>query len=526
MANILHGQRLRTGLSTGTGKLARILGPDYGPNGRTTVCDQKYDIPLVVNTGKKILPDFTLEDPVENLGAVLLRDAILQGDFSSGDGTIVTAVLADAMIKEGMKAIANGISPIALRKGIRKASRRVQEVLQNAAVSAQGPDVFYQVARIASDSEKIGQLVAEAFETLGPEGIIHVADSQQTQNRLELTMGIQYDYGFYSSTFANDEPRRTASMEKPYVLLINHRVRQPEQLEKILIETAEKQVPLCVIASDLDDPVVHFILANVRRGVVQVLAGHAPGHGDTRRRNMQALAAKTGAVVIDEECGLELAQCGLEVCGRVDSVWMDKDNTNLQGFPMEDPETVSHLRTYVTSLLAEADTPEKREKLELTLSMLCGGMATIYAGGYSEFEMFENQHRIENAVSAVYSAIRTGILPGGGKSYLLAVPVLDELLEDCDEDDSWGILCVRNALMKPAGMLADNAGDNGSYIVAKLLEAPEQPFYGYDVAQHCFCDLRAAGIVDPMGSTCIAFQSAAETAASVLTIESAVFLEK
>lgn len=526
MANILHGQSLLSGLSLGTSKLARILGPNYGPKGRTTIVDQKYDIPLVVNTGKKILPDFTLEDPAENLGAVLLRDSILNADLSSGDGTIVSTILADAIIKEGMKLIANGISPIQLRKGILKAAQTVQEVLQKSAIAADDPATRLAVATIASDSEKIGKMVSDAFTAVGSEGIITVKDSQRTANYLDIAMGVRYEYGFWSSTFANDEARRTATMDNPYILLINQRVRHGSELEKVLIETAQKQIPLCIIASDLDDEVLHFILANVQRGIVQVLAGHAPGHGDTRDRNFRALSAKTGAVVIDEECGLVLSECGLEVCGQADSIWMDKDNTKIQGFPLENPEAVSHVRAYTTSALADANTPEKLEKLRLTLAMLSDGMATIYAGGYSEFEMFENQHRIENAVSAVYSGIRTGILPGGGKSFLLAVPELDRLMEESEEEYRLGIRCVRQALLAPAQMLADNAGDNGAYIVSTLLEKIHDPFYGFDAENHTFCDLRRAGIVDPMGTAAIAFQIAAETAATLLTIDSAVLKEK
>lgn len=513
-------------MTAGADKAAGLLAPNYGPNGRNTVYDQKYDIPLIINTGKKILSDLQLTDRTENLGTVLLRDAALKMDQTEGDGTIATAIMAGRIIQEGQKLIASGASPVQLRQGIRKGIPAVEKAIRRMTLPAVSRDIIEKTASIAADSEELGRLVADAFDAAGPEGSIAVTDSQEAANRLEISNGIKYEYGYLSSAFINIPEKRRAVLEKPYILLVNKKIRAFSELEHILHEIIDRQVPLLIIAEDMEEAVTASLAANVSRKVFRVVAANGPGHGDTRRRNMQAVAAKTGGIVIEENCGLELKDCGLEVCGQADYICVDRETTLITGLHHADEEKVAVLKKNVNTALETETADYEIEKLNLTKSILAGKMVTVIAGGITEYEMFENQHQIENAVSAVYAATRAGVTVGGGKAYLLALPVIEQMMEQCTKEDRLGLLCIRQALTAPVHQIAENAGDNGAYVLSVLLEHPDRPFWGYDAASHTFGDLREKGILDPVETVCLSFRIAAEIAASILTVSAAVIAEK
>lgn len=478
--------------------LTGLLAPNYGPNGRNTIYDQKYDIPLVINTGQKILSDFSLEASIENTGAVLLKDALLEVSHKTGDGTVGTAVMAGAVLKKGRTLLSAGVNPIRLRSSIHKYIPALEKELLSKAVPVKDRETVKKIASAAADRADLGDMVAEAFEAAGPEGMIAVADSQAPEDHLEIFNGIRYDYGLFSSSFINDPVRRTAVFQHPRILLVNRKIERLSEIEKILDDVMRIDVPLVIIPEDMDETVVNILLANVHRGVFQLAIATAPGHGEIRRRNMQALAAQTGAVLIDRENGISLEECGLEICGEADSVTIDKDTTLIEGLPHQDTAAAALLKQRLQAAINEEGRANagEMEKWRTARAILDGRSVTIYAGGFTEYEMFERKHQFENAVSAVRSALLTGILPGGGQALLSLLPVTDQLLKNCDEEDAFGLLCIREALLAPEERIrANNAG--------------HEPSWDTD-------------IYDPAGVVCLSFRVAVEIAATILTAGAAV----
>ncbi|MBO5160428.1 MAG: chaperonin GroEL [Lachnospiraceae bacterium] len=522
MARIVADSDLLNELAAGVNALADILAPNYGPNGRNTIFDQEHDIALIVNAGKKILADFSLIDHAKNLGASTLKDAALRANKLNGDGTIATVIMANAMIEEGRRLIASGVNPIQLRKGIKKAIPVAEQLIHKMAIPVDSLKVAENVATIAADSVEIGHLVAEAFKIVGSDGIITVTDSQELENRLEISEGIRYDYGYASSIFVNIPEKKQAVLENTYILLVNRELKDFSELEKLLNQLIRKRMPLLIIAEDIDERLVKILANNIHHKVLNVVVGLGPGHGDTRRRNMLALAAKTGAALIDEYNGLELKDCGLEICGFAESVCLGKDTTLIKGFPKENREIVGYLKNYVKNLLSKTDADYEIEKLKQTQAILNGCTVTVVAGGTTEYEMFENQFQIENAVQAVYSALNSGVTAGGGKSYLQAIPVIEQLISSGSEEEKMGGLCIKAALCAPAYHIAQNAGANGSYIVSSLLECTDKPFWGFDAKNQQFTDFREAGILDSVDVVCSSFKIAAEYAATILTANAGV----
>ena len=522
MAKVVANSEFLQGVSEGIDQVKNILKPNYGPRGRNTILSQKYDIPLAVNTGRKILPEFTLEDSVQNLGAVLLRDAALEVDKLTGDGSITTTILAGALFEEGKKLIASGVSPLMLRNGIRMAIPVVESALRKAAVPAKDWDTLLDVAVVASDNPDIGNMVIKAFQSVGRDGIVRVTDSQEVRNRVEISEGVKYDYGFQSPGFINDPVRGKAILNDPYILLVNRKLTTLDEIDGILHDIIRKRAPLLIVTTEMDSKLINFLHTYNHKGIMHVVVGNAPGHGSTRRRHMHALAAKIGAIVVDEDCGLDLKRCGLEICGRAEQVILDKDSTLIHGLWNEDKNSVESLRKYTTKLLKKADASYEIEKLQDTLAILDGTSAKLIAGGVTEYEMFESMHLMESAVSAVYAAIRSGVLPGGGKAFLLCIPDLDRLIETTEDESQMGLQCVKQALRMPSITLAYNAGENGTYIESQLSENVHSPSWGYNAAAHSFCDLTESGILDSTETICSAFRVAAETAATLLSASAAV----
>ena len=522
MAYVRADSEILNAVTVGTEKLAKVLRPNYGPNGRNTVLSRKHDIPLIVNAGKKILPEIQLDDPDAHIGVALLRDAALKVDRQTGDGTIATVILADAMISAGKRMIASGYNPVRLRLGMQKAVPVVEEAILASSIPAKERDILRAVATIASDNQEIGEYVENAFVAVGTDGVVQVTDSQEAQSRVEISDGLCYDYGFQYAGFVDDPVENTVNLEKPYILLVNRKINDLEELRNIFHCVIKETFPLLIITKEMDQKLLDFIYANNYRGVFRVVVGFGPGHGSTMTRNMHALSSKTGGLVIDEDCGLDLSSCGLEICGRVDHAVLKKEKTILKGFSKENKAMVMALRKYTKRLLAETDSVYEIEKLNATLAILAGNSATLVAGGTTEYEMFERMHRMENAVSAIYAALRSGVAPGGGKAYLMGVPALDKLIENAVEEERMGMLCVAEALRAPTRIIAENAGYRGSAIVGKLEENLNDSFWGFDAATGTFRDLRMAGILDPAETLCVAFRTAADIAGIILTVSGAV----
>lgn len=523
MAKIVAGEELTDGILSGAGQLARAVAPNFGPNGKNTVVDKKYDIPRVVNEGKQILPEFTLEDPVESIGAALLRDAALNTGKHSGDGTIATTIIAGTVLKEGQRLISAGADPVRMRQAMVRLLPQLCQAIRAGAIPADSRQALMQIAQAAADNTELAQLVMEAFDLVGTDGAINVMDSQETACRLDAVEGVRYEYGLMNMSFVNRPVQNDTYLENPYILVANMNIERLEQLEKLLTQVIRCGRPLLIVAKEVKEELQGLLNANNRKGRFQVICAKAPGFGDTRRRNMQALALKTGAGLIEENCGLELSDFGLEICGQADSATITKDFTTLLGVRGEMGQEVETMKRKVARELQDAKTSDDVEKLNTTLAILEGRVATIYAGGYTEYEMFEKMHRMENTVQAVRAAAKGGIVAGGGKGWLLAIPCLrQQVAQATSEDERFALVCLEKALLAPAAQLADNSGADSGSVLARLLEHLDEPSYGYNTATHTFEDFSQTGIFDPVDTVCRALQIGVEAAATMLTVTAAV----
>lgn len=521
MAKLAFGSQLRKAMLEGVHTTAKVVVPNYGPSGKNTFVEPKLDIPMAMSSGARILQDFTLEEPLHQMGSAILCEAVKTLGSHTGDGVSAAVVLCSSMLRTGEKMLAAGVNPMLLRKGMEKASEAAAQAIWNGAVQPEGASFVYQVALNSSKNQEVAKILSDAFEKAGDEGIVTIEDTQDRDTRIRYG-GIQYEYGLLASEFANDETGTVARQWNPFVLLVDKKIENIYELQTILEEASKKKVPLLIIAKDIKPEVLRIILMNVRRKTANVVVASAPGHGESRCRHMQALAAKLGAVLIDDQCGIELKNCGLEICGRVESAQIDRKQTCLRGIPNGNPELVELLKKRTKRMLEEADDAYEMEKLQLTQSILSGQTVTILVGGISEVAMFEQKQLLENALSAVCTARETGILPGGGKGFLLGIPAVKECINSLSGDEVRGAQCVLRALQEPVRTIAENAGVSGAVVVDTLL-SNDQLFYGYDAAAQQYADLSEHGLLDPAGTIVGALTVAAETAAAILTVEAAVY---
>lgn len=522
MAKILLEPDFHDSLMRGAKALCAVAVPNYGPTGRTTIAEQKYDLPLVANSGRKILKDFALKDEAENIGAVILRDAALKVSAECGDGSLATVVLTDAMIRSGEKAITAGANPIIMRRGMEKALDAAKAALREKTVMADSSRLRNLAVNIAK-FEDVGDTVFKAIEAVGKDGIITVQDSQAAATVLNVWDGVKYDYGIASDIMITDSTAKNTVLDDPFILLVNYRLKDIKDIMKILEQVVQSGARLLIIAQEVAEDVLRQLNVNVAKGILKLAVGNAPGHGDTRRANMLALSAKTGAYLFEEGTGIELKDCGLEYCGRTEKAVLTKENTLLQGFPLEDGKSVELLLGHTRKLLAEAKEDYEKEKLETTLSILNGKVAEIISGGTQEYEMFERKYLTENTVAALKSALNEGVLPGGGAAYLQAVPSLDSL-EAANEDEKAGIAIVRNALLAPMRVLADNVGHAGNVALKKSLEAGGK--LCFDCLKEEMADPMERDILDPAASVIAALTTAVSTAGTLLTSTAAVMQDK
>lgn len=524
MAKIIFDPELAEQLRAGTEKVGRLVTPNFGPQGRNTIRDQKYDLPLVANSGRKILKELALPGDGENVAAVLVREAALKISDNYGDGAITTAVLAQAMIIAGQKLIAAGYNPMQMRKGIHALLPKVAGYLDEMTVPL-SDELMVKFANVTAKNEEVGENVVKACRQVGPDGVITVLDSQARDTVLNLWDGVRYDYGLYNMIFATDGERKRAVLDEPYLLLCNVKIQSIRDIQKILEEVIREGASLLIVAQDVSEDVQRILAANVARGVLKVVLGKGPGFGDTRRRNLQALAAKTGAIMYEENAGRKLSECGLEICARINHAELDKDNTVLQGFRKEDSETVKILHNHTQALLDETTDPDEREKLELTMSILNGKTAEIQVGAVIEYEMFEKKYLYENTIRAVQNAARSGLVPGAGSAFLWLGEKLRADAEKLSGAEREGAEVLCEALEIPARLLADNAGEDGNTVVRSLLDGGD-PNRGYDVVAHRETDLMEQGILTPRNAAQAMVEVAVETAASLWTTGAAVVSKK
>lgn len=512
---LLFGEEARRALERGVDKLADAVKVTLGPKGRNVVLEKSYGAPTITNDGVSIAREIELKDQYENMGAQTLKEVATKTNDVAGDGTTTATVLARAIFKEGLKNVAAGANPMLIKRGIEKAVARVVEEISNLAQPVEGREAVAQVATIsAGNDEEIGELIAEAMEKVGQDGVISVEESKSMGTSLDVVEGMQFDRGYLSPYMVTDADTMEASLEEPYILITDKKLSNIQELLPVLEKVAQTGKPLLIIAEDVEGEALATLVLNKIRGVFTCVAVKAPGFGDRRKAMLEDIAILTGGQVITEDLGLKLENADLDMLGRAAKVNVTKEETTIvEGYG--DKEKIQGRIKQIKVEIENTTSDFDREKLQERLAKLAGGVAVIQVGAATETELKEKKHRIEDALSATRAAVEEGIVAGGGTTLVDAISVLDELkLED---DEATGVDIIRRALEAPVRLIADNAGYEGSVIVEKVKE--REKGVGFDAMKGEFINMIQAGIVDPAKVTRSALQNAASAAAMLLTTE-------
>jgi chaperonin GroEL len=507
----------RRALERGVDKLADTVAITLGPRGRNVVLDKKWGAPTVTNDGVTIAKEVELEDPYENMGAQLTKEVATKTNDVAGDGTTTATVLARAMVRRGMKNVAAGANPMALKRGIEKAVEAAVQAIEKQSRDVEGKDEIAHVAAISAADPEIGEVIAEALDKVGKDGVVTVEEGQTFGMELEFVEGMQFDKGYISPYFVTDQERQEAELEDPYILLHGGKISSVSDLLPVLEKVAQSGKPLVLIAEDVEGEALATLVVNKIRGTFSAVAVKAPGFGDRRKAMLEDMAVLTGGQVVSEEIGAKLENVPLDMLGRARRVVVTKDDTTI----VEGAGDASAIQGRINQIKTEIDNTDSdwdREKLQERLAKLSGGVALIRVGAATEVELKEKKHRIEDALSATRAAVEEGIVPGGGVTLIRAEETLVGLKLEGDEATGVGI--VRSALSEPSRLIAANAGHEGSVIVQRIQS--EKGAMGFDAQKAEWVDMLKAGIIDPAKVTRSALQNAASIAALVLTTESAV----
>ncbi len=507
----------RRSLEAGVNKLADAVAITLGPKGHNVVLDKKWGAPTITNDGVTIAKEIELEDPWENMGAQLAKEVATKTNDVAGDGTTTATVLARAMVHRGMRNVAAGANPMALKRGIEKAVAAVVEAIGNQAKDVESRDEIAQVAAISAADPAIGDVLAEALDKVGKDGVVTVEESNTFGMELDFVEGMQFDKGYISPYFVTDQERMEAVLDEPYLALINKKVSSVQELLPLLEKVLQAGKPLLLVAEDIEGEALATLVVNKIRGTFNAVAVKAPGFGDRRKALLQDMAILTGGQVISEEVGLKLENVGLDLLGKARKVVVTKDDTTI----VEGGGSSDEVKGRINQIKAEiekTDSDWDREKLQERLAKLSGGVAVVKVGAATEVELKEKKHRIEDALSATRAAVEEGIVAGGGVALIRAESVLDKL--DLAGDEATGAGIVRASLSEPARLIAGNAGHEGAVIVERI--RAEGDSRGFDAEKGEWVDMVKAGIIDPAKVTRSALQNAASIAALVLTTESAV----
>jgi chaperonin GroEL len=504
----------RRALERGVDHLANTVKVTLGPRGRNVVIDKKWGAPTITNDGVTVAREVDLEDPYENLGAQLAKEVATKTNDVAGDGTTTATVLAQAMVHQGLRAVTAGANPIGLKRGIDAAAEAVSERLLKAAREVTEQTDIAHVATISAQDRQIGDLIAEAFDKVGKDGVITVEESQTMGLELEFTEGLQFDKGYISPYFVTDQERMEAVLEDAYVLLHAGKISSMTDFLPVLEKVAQAKKPMLVVAEDVDGEALSTLVVNKIRGLLFVVAVKAPGFGDRRKSMLGDMAVLTGAEVISEELGLELSRVGVEQLGTARRIVVTKDDTTLVDGAGDETAIQERIRQIRTEIDA-TDSDWDREKLQERLAKLSGGVCVLRAGAATEVELKEKKHRLEDAISATRAAIEEGIIAGGGSMLVQIGADLGDLGRTGDE--AIGVRVVRTALGEPAKWIAQNAGVEGAVVIAKVATLGEGN--GYNAATGEYGDLLAQGVIDPVKVTRSAVQNAASIAGMLLTTE-------
>jgi len=516
---IKFGAEARAALEAGVDKLANTVKVTLGPKGRNVVLDKKYGTPLITNDGVTIAKEIELEDPFENMGAQLVKEVATKTNDVAGDGTTTATVLAQAMIKEGLKNIAAGANPIILRRGMHKATDKAVEVIKNASQTINGKQHIARVAAISAGDDEIGNLIADAMEKVSNDGVITVEESKTMHTELEVVEGMQFDRGYLSAYMATDMDKMEAVLEDPYILITDKKISNIQEILPLLEQIVQQGAKLLIIAEDVEGEALTTLILNKLRGTFNCVAVKAPGFGDRRKDMLRDIAILTGGTVISEEVGLELKEATLDMLGKAATVKVQKENTIIIGGAgkKEDIDArVKQIKNQIEETTSEFD----REKLQERLAKLAGGVAVIKVGAATETEMKENKLRIEDALAATRAAVEEGIVAGGGSSYIHAIKEVATLLDTTTGDEKTGVKIVLKALEAPLRQIAENAGLEGSVIVNNVKESEKN--VGFNALTEEYVNMIDAGILDPTKVTRSALQNATSVASTLLTTESVV----
>ncbi|GAA1546296.1 chaperonin GroEL [Streptomyces albidochromogenes] len=518
MAKIIaFDEEARRGLERGMNQLADAVKVTLGPKGRNVVLEKKWGAPTITNDGVSIAKEIELEDPYEKIGAELVKEVAKKTDDVAGDGTTTATVLAQALVREGLRNVAAGANPMALKRGIEKAVEAVSAALLEQAKDVETKEQIASTASISAADTQIGELIAEAMDKVGKEGVITVEESQTFGLELELTEGMRFDKGYISAYFATDMERMESSLDDPYILIVNSKISNVKDLLPLLEKVMQSGKPLLIIAEDVEGEALSTLVVNKIRGTFKSVAVKAPGFGDRRKAMLGDIAILTGGTVISEEVGLKLENAGLDLLGRARKVVITKDETTIVD-GAGDSDQVQGRVNQIRAEIENSDSDYDREKLQERLAKLAGGVAVIKAGAATEVELKERKHRIEDAVRNAKAAVEEGIVAGGGVALLQATAVFEKL--ELSGDEATGANAVRLALEAPLKQIAVNGGLEGGVIVEKVRNLPIG--HGLNAATGEYVDMIAEGIIDPAKVTRSALQNAASIAALFLTTEAVI----
>ena len=517
---IQYGEEARRSLEKGVNALADTVKITLGPKGRNVVLDKKYGAPLITNDGVTIAKEIELEDPFENMGAQLVKEVSTKTNDVAGDGTTTATLLAQAIIREGLRNLAAGANPMVLKKGIEAATEAAVEGLRNLSQPINGKQAIAQVAANSAADETIGKLISDAMETVGADGVITVEESKTMNTGMTTVEGMQFDRGYASAYMVTDTEKMEAVLDDPLILITDKKVSNIQELLPLLEQVVQTGKKLLIIAEDVEGEALSTLVVNKLRGTFTCVAVKAPGFGDRRKEMLQDIAILTGGTVISSETGMELKEATLNLLGRARQVKVNKENTTIVGGAGEKADIdarVAQIRAQIADTTSDYD----REKLQERLAKLAGGVAVIQVGAATEIEMKERKLRIEDALAATRAATEEGIVPGGGIALLNVLNNVRPLLDTYTGDAKTGVQIILRALEEPIRQIAMNAGIDGSVIVENI-KRENKPGFGYDALKDEYVDMIERGIIDPTKVTRSALQNAASVAAMVLTTESLV----
>ena len=517
---IIYGEEARKALQTGIDKLANTVKITLGPKGRNVVLDKKYGAPLITNDGVTIAKEIELEDAFENMGAQLVKEVATKTNDAAGDGTTTATLLAQALIREGMKNVAAGANPMIVKRGIQKAvDEAVKAVVANSKMVEGSADIA-RVATISAGNEDVGKLIAEAMEKVSTDGVITLEESKTAETYSEVVEGMQFDRGYLSPYMATDTDKMEAVLDDPVILITDKKISNIQDILPLLEQLVQSGKKLLIIAEDIEGEALTTLILNKLRGVFNVVAVKAPGFGDRRKEMLQDIAVLTGGQVITSDLGLELKDATMDMLGRARQVVVKKESTTIVGGAGNKEDIASRVHQ-IRSQLETTTSEFDKEKLQERLAKLAGGVAVIKVGAATEVEMKEKKLRIEDALAATKAAVEEGIVAGGGTALINAMPAVKACMDAATGDEKTGMSIVYKALEEPVRQIALNSGLEGSVIIDKILSSGKVG-YGFDAYKEEYCDMIAAGIVDPTKVTRSALQNAASVAAMVLTTESLV----